>query len=137
MVQTIQWWLSYTNAANAPDEMQQEDYDSNRSEEQMVLRVIGVDSSPSEISIHICFAFPHISLSTLAFPHISLSTLAFFHNCVYSFLVACCQLEGMGPYIFTKVVLQRITAFDEQVAEKDFTNLDSSTNAVIPDFSFQ
>mmetsp|Transcript_11345 Transcript_11345/g.20590 ORF Transcript_11345/g.20590 Transcript_11345/m.20590 type:complete len:128 (-) Transcript_11345:1263-1646(-) len=127
MVQTIQWWLSYTNAANAPDEMQQEDYDSNRSEEQMVPRVIGVDSSPSEISIHICFAFPHISLSTLAF----------FHNCVYSFLVACCQLEGMGPYIFTKVVLQRITAFDKQVAEKDFTNLDSSTNAVIPDFSFQ
>jgi hypothetical protein len=35
----------------------------------------------------------------------------------------------MGPYIFTKVVPQQIKAFDEQVAEKDYTNLDSSINA--------
>jgi hypothetical protein len=48
MVQTIQWWLSRTNAAYAPDEMQQEHYDFNHSEEQMVPRVISVDSTPSE-----------------------------------------------------------------------------------------
>jgi hypothetical protein len=35
----------------------------------------------------------------------------------------------MGLYIFTKVVLQQIKALDEQVAEKDYTNLDSFTNA--------
>jgi hypothetical protein len=60
MVQTIQSWLSYTNAANAPDEMEQEDYDSNRSEEQMAPKVISVDSSPSE-SASIFVSLSHTS----------------------------------------------------------------------------